>query len=62
MIKLGIIFLFYDVGAYSVVFNISFHHQTEPAIVIKISKGNLKIIRKGTSYKELFKEEKESLG
>lgn len=48
---------FYNVGAYSLVFNMPFHCQTKPPVLMKINDGNFKLIRKGTSYKELFIEE-----
>jgi diaminopimelate decarboxylase len=48
---------FYNVGAYSIVFNMPFHCQTKPPIVMKSSDGNFKLIRKGTSYEQLFVEE-----
>lgn len=48
---------FYNVGAYSLVFNMPFHCQTKPPVLMKINDGNFKLIRKGTSYEELFIEE-----
>ena len=48
---------FYNVGAYSIVFNMPFHCQTKPPIVMKTSNGDLKLVRKGTSFEQLFKEE-----
>jgi diaminopimelate decarboxylase len=48
---------FYNVGAYSIVFNMPFHCQTKPPIVMKTSDGDFKLIRKGTSYEQLFIEE-----
>jgi diaminopimelate decarboxylase len=48
---------FYNVGAYSIVFNMPFHCQTKPPIVMKTSYGDLKLVRKGTSFEQLFKEE-----
>ncbi len=47
----------YNVGAYSVVFNMPFHCQTKPPIVMKTSDGDFKLVRKGTSYEHLFIEE-----
>lgn len=38
-----------------------FYCQTKPAIVMKTSEGDYKVIRKGTSYKDLFEEEGGSL-
>jgi diaminopimelate decarboxylase len=48
---------FYNVGAYSVVFNMPFHCQTKPPIVMKDSDGKFRLVRKGTSYEHLFVEE-----
>jgi diaminopimelate decarboxylase len=48
---------FYNVGAYSVVFNMPFHCQTKPPIVMKDSDGKFRLVRKGTTYEQLFHEE-----
>jgi diaminopimelate decarboxylase len=48
---------FYNVGAYSVVFNMPFHCQTKPPIVMKDSNGKFRLVRKGTTYDQLFREE-----
>jgi diaminopimelate decarboxylase len=48
---------FYNVGAYSVVFNMPFHCQTKPPIVMKDSDGKFRLVRKGTTYEQLFREE-----
>lgn len=48
---------FYNVGAYSVVFNMPFHCQTKPPIVMKESDGKYRLVRKGTTYEHLFAEE-----
>lgn len=48
---------FYNVGAYSVVFNMPFHCQTKPPIVMKDSDGKYRLVRKGTTYERLFVEE-----
>ena len=48
---------FYNVGAYSIVFNMPFHCQTKPPIVMKTTDGDFKLVRKGTSYEDLFREE-----
>lgn len=48
---------FYNVGAYSLVFNMPFHCQIKPPVIMKTSKGEFKEVRKGTSYERLFKEE-----
>jgi diaminopimelate decarboxylase len=48
---------FYNVGAYSIVFNMPFHCQTKPPIVMKDSDGKFRLVRKGTTYEQLFREE-----
>jgi diaminopimelate decarboxylase len=53
---------FYNVGAYSIVFNMPFHCQTKPPVVMKSSDGEFKLVRKGTSYEQLFLEEGGDIG
>jgi diaminopimelate decarboxylase len=53
---------FYNVGAYSIVFNMPFHCQTKPPVVMKASDGEFKLVRKGTSYEQLFLEEGGNIG
>jgi diaminopimelate decarboxylase len=48
---------FYNVGAYSLVFNMPFHCQIKPPVIMKTVKGEFKVVRKGSSYERLFKEE-----
>jgi diaminopimelate decarboxylase len=48
---------FYNVGAYSVVFNMPFHCQTKPPIVMKDSDGKFRLVRRGTTHGQLFAEE-----
>ncbi len=48
---------FHNVGAYSLVFNMPFHCQIKPPVIMKTAKGEFKLVRKGTSYEQLFKEE-----
>ena len=48
---------FYNVGAYSLVFNMPFHCQIKPPVIMKTAKGEFKEVRKGTSYEQLFTEE-----
>jgi diaminopimelate decarboxylase len=48
---------FYNVGAYSVVFNMPFHCQTKPPIVMKDIDGKFRLVRKATTYDHLFLEE-----
>ena len=40
--------LFYNVGAYSLVFNMPFHCQTKPPVLMKTIDNDFKLIRKGT--------------
>jgi diaminopimelate decarboxylase len=49
--------LFYNVGAYSLVFNMPFHCQTKPPVLMKTCDGDIKLIRKGTSFNDLYIEE-----
>ncbi|MEM2855489.1 MAG: hypothetical protein QW416_00080 [Candidatus Nitrosocaldaceae archaeon] len=49
--------VFYNVGAYSIVFNMPFHCQTKPAVVMKDSNGNLRLVRKEQKIEDLFMEE-----
>lgn len=58
--RIGNYISFYNVGAYSVVFNMPFHCQTKPPIVIKTSSGDFKLVRKGTTY-EIFLKRREAL-
>lgn len=37
-----------------------FHCQTKPPIVMKTSSGDFKLVRKGTTYENLFEEEGDS--
>lgn len=48
---------FYNVGAYSIVFNMPFHCQTKPAIIMKGVDGKYKLVRKRQTIEELFEEE-----
>ncbi|MEO9365652.1 MULTISPECIES: diaminopimelate decarboxylase family protein [Candidatus Nitrosocaldus] len=49
--------VFYNVGAYSIVFNMPFHCQTKPPILMKMSDGRLVLVRKPTTIEHLFLEE-----
>ena len=55
--RIGRYISFYNVGAYSVVFNMPFHCQTKPSIVMKTMNGEYKLVRRGTSYEQLFIDE-----
>jgi diaminopimelate decarboxylase len=59
--RIGRYVAFYNVGAYSVVFNMPFHCQTKPAIVMKTMNGGYKLVRRGTTYEQLFVDEGGSL-
>ena len=58
--KIGRYVSFYNVGAYSVVFNMPFHCQTKPAIVMKTMNGEYRLVRRGISYEQLFIDEGEA--
>ncbi len=47
---------FYNVGAYTLVFNMAFHCQTKPQILMK-SNGQYIVARKATTIEHLFSEE-----
>jgi diaminopimelate decarboxylase len=49
--------IFYNVGAYSIVFNMPFHCQTKPPILMKKSDGRIVLVRRPTSIEQLFIEE-----
>ena len=49
--------LFYNVGAYSIVFNMPFHCQTKPPVVMKKNNGQYVLVREPTSIEHLFLEE-----
>jgi diaminopimelate decarboxylase len=55
--NIGNYILFYNIGAYSLVFNMPFHCQTKPPVLMKTIDDNFKLIRKGTTHEELFIEE-----
>ncbi|MCS7116754.1 MAG: hypothetical protein NZ896_04700 [Nitrososphaerales archaeon] len=56
-IECGKLVVFYNVGAYSIVFNMPFHCQTKPAIVMKLMDGRYVLTRKAQTLEELFIEE-----
>ncbi|MFQ5920416.1 MAG: diaminopimelate decarboxylase family protein [Nitrososphaerales archaeon] len=49
--------MFYNVGAYSTVFNMPFHCQTKPTVVMKKNNGQLTVVRRPTTIEQLFAEE-----
>jgi diaminopimelate decarboxylase len=56
-VDIGNYIMFYNIGAYSLVFNMPFHCQTKPPVLMKTIDNSFKLIRKGTTYEELFLEE-----
>lgn len=53
----GKLIVFYNVGAYSLVFNMPFHCITKPPVVMKMVNEEYKLVRRKESINELFKEE-----
>lgn len=53
----GKIIVFRNVGAYSIVFNMPFHCQTKPPIIMRKISGEFVLVRKGETIEELFEEE-----
>ncbi|MGQ9719160.1 MAG: diaminopimelate decarboxylase family protein [Nitrososphaerales archaeon] len=53
----GKLLIFKNVGAYSIVFNMPFHCQTKPPIVLRKDNGEFVLVRKGETIEELFEEE-----
>lgn len=53
----GKLVVFRNVGAYSIVFNMPFHCQTKPAVLMRRMNGDLQLVRKAESIEELFKRE-----
>ncbi|MBM3898450.1 MAG: hypothetical protein FJ358_08025 [Thaumarchaeota archaeon] len=49
--------VFKNIGAYSIVFNMPFHCQTKPPILMRRMNGEIQLIRKGETINELFKNE-----
>jgi diaminopimelate decarboxylase len=49
--------VFHKVGAYSIVFNMPFHCQTKPVILLRNSKQDIQVIRNTQSIDDLFKQE-----
>ena len=49
--------VFYNVGAYSIVFNMPFHCQTKPPVIFRQMNGEYVVARKAQGLEELFKEE-----
>ena len=49
--------VFHKVGAYSIVFNMPFHCQTKPVILLRTLDKNIQVIRNAQSIDDLFKQE-----
>jgi len=49
--------VFHKVGAYAIVFNMPFHCQTKPAILLRQLDQNITVIRNAESIDDLFKQE-----
>jgi diaminopimelate decarboxylase len=53
----GKLVIFRDVGAYSIVFNMPFHSQPKPYVLMRTTEGNFVVARKGQTMEDLFSEE-----
>jgi len=53
----GKLLMFRNVGAYSIVFNMPFHCQTKPPILLRRMNGEFVLVRKSETIEELFEEE-----
>ncbi|MCP8308117.1 MAG: hypothetical protein H3Z53_12000 [archaeon] len=53
----GKLIMFRNVGAYSIVFNMPFHCQTKPPILLRRMNGEFVLVRKSETIEELFEEE-----
>ncbi len=60
--SIGKLLVFRNVGAYSIVFNMPFHCQTKPAIVMRRMNGDFVVVREPQTIEELYKEEGGELG
>ena len=49
--------VFRNIGAYSIVFNMPFHCQTKPPILMRRMNGEIQLVRKGETIEELFENE-----
>lgn len=55
--EVGKLIVFYNVGAYSIVFNMPFHCQTKPFILFRKLDGEYVVARRAQTLEELFREE-----
>ena len=49
--------VFRNIGAYSIVFNMPFHCQTKPPILMRRMNGEVQLVRKGETIADLFENE-----
>lgn len=49
--------VFRNIGAYSIVFNMPFHCQTKPPVLMRRMNGEIQVVRKGETIEELFENE-----
>ena len=55
--NVGDLIIFQNVGAYSIVFNMPFHCQTKPIVLLRRMNGQIEIIRKAETIQNLFSNE-----
>ncbi len=55
--SVGKFLAFRNVGAYSIVFNMPFHCQTKPAIVMRRMNGDFVLVRQAQTIEDLYREE-----
>ena len=55
--NIGDLIIFHNVGAYSIVFNMPFHCQTKPVILLRRLDGKIEVIRKAETIENLFSNE-----
>ncbi|HUI86760.1 MAG TPA: hypothetical protein VLY21_06370 [Nitrososphaerales archaeon] len=55
--EVGKLVVFREVGAYALVMNMPFHSQPRPSVLMRDSKGNYSVVRKGQTIEELFMDE-----
>ena len=53
----GKLLVFRNTGAYSLVFNMPFHCQTKPIVLMRRINGNVEVVRKGETIEDLFERE-----
>lgn len=55
--EVGKYVVFHNVGAYSIVFNMPFHCQTKPSVIMRRAQGDYQLIRQSQTIEQLFDEE-----